>query len=83
MSENEDEKLKYLKQIYNIHTDWWKFLKSHVDAKNQPDKWWDVVMMEAQQITDKYAGTELKDFACKQAVETLSELQAISKGERF
>lgn len=71
-----------LKKYYEAFTDAWQFLKAHVGAVENTDRWWDGTISTANAVGTKYKSTEQEYITKKLMVVALMELQRIAKKER-
>lgn len=79
---------EYLKLIGEASKDAWTLFKTHTDAFNQPEKWWNELIEEEEKVIRKYKGTEAElyiwhyiNFVIIPEIERMS--RADKKGEKL
>lgn len=83
--ENMDE---YLKLIGEASKDAWTIFKTHTDAFNQKEEWWQELINQVDNVYHKYKGTEAEfytwhylTFVIMPEIERMS--RADKKGKRY
>lgn len=74
-----DSRIETYREIYS---DVWRLFKASLPAKNTDD-YWDDLISQSSQLTDRYKNGIYANFAKEQAVAVVNELERIARREKM